>query len=172
MDAQESKTVDILMQKYSLLKQEVWMYAKNYENQVTYLQFGVAALFGALAYLFNQNLSALTKNIGLPFSALIAGLAYLITTAAFLLIFKVLENNYRVVVLASRMSIIEEAINAKLGDRILSWERLLVEPFSTISGSVENKKPKPRYVNLLRLATRRNGCVITNLSACQSLEPG
>ncbi|HEV2560718.1 MAG TPA: hypothetical protein VGT78_01130 [Rhizomicrobium sp.] len=143
MDTQHARPdiTALLMQKYGLLKQEVSLHGQNYEHHINYLQFSVAGLVAALVFLFGTGASQFGNALGIPLKDVFAIFAFLITTVSFLLTFKVLETSYRLVLVATRMSIIEDSINKRLGEKILVWESLLAEKFSTTEGALHLKNP-------------------------------
>jgi hypothetical protein len=111
-------TVDVLMRKYGLLKQEVWLHIGFYKSHVARFQLMGAALFAVGAYIATH--SELLPNHNSWWYWWVA--ASFIPVLANFLMFDIIESQYATILLADRMATIEEDINQTLGKRVLIWE--------------------------------------------------
>lgn len=133
--------VDVLLQEYSLLKSEINFKDQSYERQITYAQFAIAALVGTLAYLFNGGEAAIIHALGWPPKIILALAGFVITAVTLLLVFKTLESDFRMQVVAARMAMIEKMINDRIGDHVMHWESFLCEEFTKIEGAAQLLNP-------------------------------
>jgi hypothetical protein len=135
------RSVDVLLHEYSLLKSEINIKAQGYEQQITYSQFAVAAVVGTLAYLFNGGEASIVQALGWPHKWILALAAFVTMGVTFLLVFKVLESDFRMQVVATRMALIEQMVNERIGDNVMHWESFLGEDFTKVKGAIWDLNP-------------------------------
>ncbi|HEV7516558.1 MAG TPA: hypothetical protein VGR07_09690 [Thermoanaerobaculia bacterium] len=117
-DREHDITVDLLMRKYSLLKQEVWLHIGFYKAHVARFQLMGTAILAAAAYVIaHAELLPTQQNWWLWWLA-----TTLIPVMANYLTFDIFESQYAMILLGERMATIEEDINRIVGRRILIWE--------------------------------------------------
>jgi hypothetical protein len=115
----------VLMQKYSLLKQEAWEYIKHYKSHVVYLQIVATAVFAVVAFLLSH--PQLKPTPASWFYWWIG--ATLLTTVSNYLLLHNMDALYQLIMLGQRMAILERRINSLLHTHALMWETEIVPTF-------------------------------------------
>jgi hypothetical protein len=119
------RELDVLKEKYALLKQEVWAYIGFYKAHVRNLQLiGGAVLAAGVFLLSNPSIHPDGGNWWLW----LVGVLSLSALANYLLL-DVTDAVYQLVLLGQRMIMIEERVNTLLGRQVLLWESKVVPLF-------------------------------------------
>ncbi|HZF11899.1 MAG TPA: hypothetical protein VFE33_24195 [Thermoanaerobaculia bacterium] len=118
MAIEDHVMADLLMRKYSLLKQEVWAHIGFYKAHVARFQLMGTAILAAAAYVISNPATVPNnKNWWLWWLA-----TTLFPVMANYLIFDIIESQYAMILLGERMATIEEDVNRIAGCRLLIWE--------------------------------------------------
>ena len=130
MDAESE--VDLLMKKYVLLKQEIYLHSGYYKSHIKSFQL----LMGGLMAFFGFVLSG---KIPTPSEAnwwLWWGFATFLWVVVQYLVFDLWEAQYAIMLISARIATIEEMINSRFRKRLLVWESLITPKyFSSIEPS-------------------------------------
>ncbi len=120
--------IAFLIQKYSVLRDESRAYVSLYKSQVKYMQFVVTAVIAALSV----DLKYLSITTELLF-----WISILATTIISYIAFDSMDSMYNIMVIGSRLSVLEEQINGLAREKILIFETLISKYHSRIKvGSV------------------------------------
>lgn len=109
--------VDVLVQKYSLLRQEGWKYVDYYKSHVRNFQIIGGGLLAVVYYLVEKSVVPTAQTWWLWW-----GTCLLVSTVSNYLIMDVADALYALILLGQRMRVLEEQINASLGETLLVWE--------------------------------------------------
>lgn len=126
-ESNEINVSDLLMKKYSLLREEVMFYLQLVKSQVKYLQIFIAGFLVILWYIFSNisaELSAVKalEQYGVSTELIILMVMLSITTACLYLILDISDSFCGIFIAAARLYTIEEELNRLAGRRILIWE--------------------------------------------------
>ncbi len=112
------EVADILLRKYTLLKQEIFLHIGYYKGHVRNFQLIATAIFGAGAYVAsNQKLFPTPDNWWAWWA-----LTTFIPLVSNYLLFDIVETQYATILLGERLATIEEQINELAGKHLLIWE--------------------------------------------------
>jgi len=129
--------INLLMQKYSLLKHEVCLHIGYYKGHVAKFQLMGSALFAAGAYILSHtDLLPSAQNWWFWWVG-----ATLVPVMAHYLIFDIIEAQYAMILLGERLATLEEEINGHAGRRILIWESFVSPLFWGVL------RPMPGVIN-------------------------
>lgn len=109
---------DLLMRKYTLLKQEVHLLLGRYKSHVTHVQIILTAIIAVIGLSLAKDAYFLTSSR--MFWILIT---FSIITIVSYVVFDVIETQYCIIILGARMAILEEMINKLANQNLLTWER-------------------------------------------------
>ncbi len=123
MSSEDAKStiVDVLLKKYSLLKEEIWLNNKVYREHTKYFQILLTGLLVLFSAAWQSKYDVFRE---LWFWVVVAAL---VTTLMNYVAFHVLEEMYSIILLSARMAVLERALNKAVGSNILFWESQLVE---------------------------------------------
>jgi hypothetical protein len=111
----------VLLQKYSLLRQEVCLHIGYFKGHVAKFQLMGSALLAAGTYvLAHSSLFPSEDNWWIWWLG-----ATIIPVMCHYLIFDIIESQYAMILLGERLAVLEEEINEKLGRRVLIWDSLV-----------------------------------------------
>jgi hypothetical protein len=129
--------VAILMQKYSLLRQEVWLHIGYFKGHIAKFQLMGSALLAAGAYILsNSKLYPSSENWWVWWLG-----TTIVPVMCHYLIFDIIESQYAMILLGERLATLEEEINEKVGRQLLIWESLVSPLFW------QGLRPMPGVIN-------------------------
>lgn len=119
MALEESVVADLLIQKYSLLKREIWLHIGYYKAHVRNVQLAGTALAAGAAYLISQGNALLPNTSNWWFWW---ALTILIPIIINYLVLDIVEAHYAAILLGERLATIETDLNSLAGRRLFIWE--------------------------------------------------
>lgn len=109
---------DVLLRKYELLRQELWLHIGFFKGHVTKFQLVGTALLAVGAYvLANKELRPGVENWWVWWLGI-----NIIPIFCSYLAFDLIESQYAIILIDERLATIEDDINSQLGRRVLIWE--------------------------------------------------
>jgi hypothetical protein len=112
--AREAKA-DLLMKKYTLLKQEVFLLIGSYRSHVRNLQIFLTFAAGLVGFFLSKDSYPAVINSWMLWAAMSVFLSSLVGYMAF----DILEAQYHMIAIAARMTSLEKLINRLSGENVL-----------------------------------------------------
>jgi hypothetical protein len=112
---------DLLMKRYTLLKQEIFLLIGSYKAHVRNLQVYLTFAAGLLGFFLTKETYPPIISSWLFWTALSIFLTCLVGYMAF----DILEAQYHMIAVAARMTSLEKIINRLAGENLLLWETKL-----------------------------------------------
>jgi hypothetical protein len=118
-------TTEILLRKYALLRQEIWLHIGFFKGHVTKFQLAGTAILAAGAYVLSHvELLPNRENWWVWWFAVT-----LFPVMCNYLAFDIIESQYAIILIGERLATIEEEINRSVGRRLLIWETMVSPTF-------------------------------------------
>jgi hypothetical protein len=129
----KSIEVNILMQNYGQVRQELMFYMSNYKSNVKYLNYVLVAVVAIVSISMKDNTGFALFRSRLFW--IMSGFS--LTTIVGYVSYDLLESQYALKALASRAAVLEEIINRLIGKNWLIWESHLSPQFFSIKRTIK-----------------------------------
>lgn len=136
-DPKQTEINDLLMRKYTLLKQEALIVMGFYKHHKTSFQLLVTGVLGVLGLVATQKIPEPSAGNWFLWWAF----ATLLWVVVLYLAFDVWETQYHMALLGERLATIEQRLNRNLSERVFIWETGVPPKYWT------RFKPLPSLVN-------------------------
>jgi hypothetical protein len=120
----DKEKIEVLMNKYSFLRQEIVAHLNNYKAHVKYFQVLIGTIIAIAGIMKEQNLLPFLNSRLYWLTA-----SVFITTVVSYVALDIVQSLYSISVLAARLSSIEDRVNTLANERLLAWETALAPLF-------------------------------------------